>query len=172
MPSTMKQPVFTTTGNSGSVENRLQISEERFRSIADNNNVWLWEIDPLGTYIFVSQAVENILGYAPSEVVGFNYLAFVDPQDKPSIEQIAQQAQQKQPFLRVIFRGVHKNGQSIWLSSSGFPITDDQGQIKGGKGTGYGLYLIKRTCEIYGWQIQETGQAGKGVCFEFSLKSS
>jgi len=24
-----------------------------------------------------------------------------------------------------------------------------------GKGTGYGLYLIKRACEIYGWTVQK-----------------
>jgi len=42
--------------------------------------------------------------------------------------------------------------------------------VKGvGKGTGYGLYLIKRTCEIYGWTIDETGQPGKGVCFEWRV---
>ncbi len=40
-----------------------------------------------------------------------------------------------------------------------------------GKGTGYGLYLIKRTCEIYGWSIKETGQIGKGVCFELNVTS-
>ncbi len=144
MPSTIKQPVVTTTGNSQSVENRLQISEERFRSIADNNNVWVWETDSVGTYTFVSEAVEEIIGYVPSEVVGFNYLAFVDPQDKPSIEQITKQAQQKQPFLRFIFRGVHKNGQSIWLSSSGFPITDDQDQVIGYRGSTIDITSFKK----------------------------
>jgi len=32
-----------------------------------------------------------------------------------------------------------------------------------GKGTGYGLYLIKKMCEVYGWTIKETGKAGKGA---------
>jgi signal transduction histidine kinase len=32
-----------------------------------------------------------------------------------------------------------------------------------GKGTGYGLYLIKRMCEAYGWTIQETGKQGQGA---------
>ncbi len=49
------------------------------------------------------------------------------------------------------------------------PETKKQLFTKGiGKGTGYGLYLIKRTCEIYGWTVQETGQPGKGVRFEFT----
>jgi signal transduction histidine kinase len=34
-----------------------------------------------------------------------------------------------------------------------------------GKGTGYGLYLIKRICEAYGWSIQETGKHGHGSQF-------
>ena len=34
-----------------------------------------------------------------------------------------------------------------------------------GKGSGYGLYLIKRMMDVYGWTIQETGTPDKGVCF-------
>ena len=34
-----------------------------------------------------------------------------------------------------------------------------------GQGTGYGLYLIKRICEAYGWTIQETGKPGQGAQF-------
>jgi signal transduction histidine kinase len=34
-----------------------------------------------------------------------------------------------------------------------------------GKGSGYGLYLIKRICEAYGWTILETGKHGQGVQF-------
>ena len=34
-----------------------------------------------------------------------------------------------------------------------------------GRGTGYGLYLLKRICETYGWMIEETGKAGQGVQF-------
>jgi PAS domain S-box-containing protein len=42
--------------------------------------------------------------------------------------------------------------------------------VKGfGHGTGYGLYLIKRTCDIYGWTVKETGDPGKGARFEFDI---
>ena len=34
-----------------------------------------------------------------------------------------------------------------------------------GRGTGYGLYLLKRICEAYGWVIEETGKHGKGAQF-------
>jgi signal transduction histidine kinase len=38
-----------------------------------------------------------------------------------------------------------------------------------GKGTGFGLYLIKRICEAYDWKIQETGKQGKGAQFTMTL---
>jgi PAS domain S-box-containing protein len=38
-----------------------------------------------------------------------------------------------------------------------------------GKGTGYGLYLIKKTCDEYGWTIRETGKEGKGAQFSITI---
>jgi signal transduction histidine kinase len=38
-----------------------------------------------------------------------------------------------------------------------------------GKGSGYGLYLIKRMMEVYGWTIQETGEPGKGARFVMTI---
>lgn len=38
-----------------------------------------------------------------------------------------------------------------------------------GKGTGYGLHLIGKMCEVYGWTIQETGEEGKGAQFTVTL---
>ncbi|MFP3984660.1 MAG: PAS domain S-box protein [Candidatus Bathyarchaeia archaeon] len=34
-----------------------------------------------------------------------------------------------------------------------------------GRHTGYGLYLIKKICEVYGWHIEETGKPGRGSQF-------
>jgi PAS domain S-box-containing protein len=38
-----------------------------------------------------------------------------------------------------------------------------------GKGSGYGLYLIKRMMDVYGWAIDETGVPGKGAQFTISI---
>jgi len=38
-----------------------------------------------------------------------------------------------------------------------------------GKGTGYGLYLIRKMCEVYGWNIRETGKQGKGAQFTITI---
>jgi PAS domain S-box-containing protein len=38
-----------------------------------------------------------------------------------------------------------------------------------GKGSGYGLYLIRRMMEVYGWTINETGTHGKGAQFTIDI---
>lgn len=38
-----------------------------------------------------------------------------------------------------------------------------------GNGTGIGLYMIQRMCDIYGWSIEETGKEGKGVKFTITI---
>ena len=38
-----------------------------------------------------------------------------------------------------------------------------------GKGTGYGLYLIKKMVDVYGWTIQETGEPGEGAKFILTM---
>jgi len=38
-----------------------------------------------------------------------------------------------------------------------------------GQGTGLGLYLIKKTVEVYGWHIQETGTEGKNAKFTLTI---
>jgi signal transduction histidine kinase len=41
-----------------------------------------------------------------------------------------------------------------------------------GKGSGLGLYLIKKTLEVYGWQITENGVEGKNARFEIAIPQS
>ncbi|HSV50362.1 MAG TPA: PAS domain S-box protein [Candidatus Acidoferrales bacterium] len=151
IPSTANPPVITLTGKSESPEDtslkQLRASEERFRLVAENSQVWVWEADSAGIYTYASQAVEKILGYTPQEVVGKNYLYFITPEDKHSVEQNAQIAASKQPFFRFFFRGLHKNGSIVWLSSNGFPLLDAHDQLTGYRGNTIDITAIKQAEE-------------------------
>ena len=41
-----------------------------------------------------------------------------------------------------------------------------------GKGTGYGLFMIKRICKVYGWTIQEKGTHGNGAQFTINIRKA
>jgi PAS domain S-box-containing protein len=66
-----------------------------------------------------------------------------------------------------------KNKLHIIYEDNGIGIPEDQKQLifkEGyGKGTGYGLYLLNKICEEYGWTIQETSKRGKGAKFVITV---
>jgi PAS domain S-box-containing protein len=65
--------------------------------------------------------------------------------------------------LRLIYED---DGGGISLDKK--PMLFQRGYTSG-KGSGYGLYLIQKMMEIYGWSIQETGEPGKGARFVMEI---
>lgn len=67
----------------------------------------------------------------------------------------------------------NKDNLTLIYEDNGVGIPESMKQklfTKGfGKGSGLGLYLIKKTLEVYGWQITETGQEGKNAKFEITI---
>jgi PAS domain S-box-containing protein len=66
-----------------------------------------------------------------------------------------------------------KNGLDVVYEDDGVGIPEDEKErifAEGyGKGTGYGLYLIKKICESYNWTIQETSNIGEGAKFVITI---
>ena len=66
-----------------------------------------------------------------------------------------------------------ENQLKLIYTDNGIGISDDEKiQIFNegyGKGTGYGLYLIKKICGAYGWTIQENGIHNKGAQFIMTI---
>ena len=54
------------------------------------------------------------------------------------------------------------------IPSAEKPRLFKEGYSTGGS-TGYGLYLIKKMIEVYGWSIQETGEPDKGARFTMAI---
>ncbi len=77
--------------------------------------------------------------------------------------------------IKIYHRKENDGSESIIYEDDGGGINEEDKThlfTKGfGQGSGHGLYLIKRTCDIYGWTVKETGVSGKGVKFEFNMPS-
>ena len=75
--------------------------------------------------------------------------------------------------IRMYYEKVGKDQMKLVYEDDGVGIPEaEKGKLfkEGyGKGTGYGLYLIRKMCEIYGWTIQETGKQGKGAQFTITI---
>jgi len=109
-----------------SVESALAESEERFRQMAELSGEWLWEQDAQGYYLYSSVAVNQILGFSQTEIIGKHYTEWLTLQDK--------QVQTGFSTSHLAFHGLvnhyrHKDGHLVITESTGLPILDGQGQL-------------------------------------------
>lgn len=80
--------------------------------------------------------------------------------------------------IRIHYEGAGGNQLRLMYEDDGVGIPSDskpklfrEGYTTG-KGSGYGLYLVKRMMEVYGWSIRETGTPGKGVHFTITISET
>ena len=116
-------------------EAALVESERRFRDLAENSAEWIWEVDQFGKYTYVSPVVAELLGYRPEEVLDKHFYDLFHPEDREDLKQGAFRFfAQKLPFRDFINRNINKNGETVWISTSGVPILDGQGNLQGYRG--------------------------------------
>lgn len=77
--------------------------------------------------------------------------------------------------IRIYFEMDGEGQLKVIYEDNGLGITEankaklfKEGFSTGGS-SGYGLHLIKKMIEVYGWDIQETGEHGKGAKFTISI---
>jgi PAS domain S-box-containing protein len=116
-------------------EEALRESNKRFTDIAENALEWIWEVDARGKYTYASPIVEQILGYKPEEVVEKHFYDLFHPDDREVLKKVTLAAfAEKQPFHQFLNRNIRKNGEIVWLSTSGVPILDEEGTLLGYRG--------------------------------------
>jgi PAS domain S-box-containing protein len=127
-------------------EKKLRESEQRFEQVAESAEEWIWEVDANGTYTYSSPMVEKILGYTPEEIIGKkHFYDLFHAEDQEQLRKAALAAfEQKQPFRRFVNRNIHKNGKTVWLSTSGSPILDPQGKLVGYRGVDTDITDLKK----------------------------
>lgn len=132
------------------VEEALRRSEERFRQVAESAGEFIWEVDADGLYLYASQAVEQILGYKPEEIVGKMY--FYDlftPETREEMKTAAFEVfASRQPFRAFLNLTVSKDGRIVALETSGLPILDGNRDFRGYRGADTDVTERKRAQEI------------------------
>lgn len=108
------------------VEFALRESEERFRQMAEMTGEWLWEQDPQGYYIYSSTAVNQILGFSETEVIGKHYTKFLTSQDQAEQQSYSTS---HQPFYALTNHYRHKDGHAVFTESTGLSIINAEGKL-------------------------------------------
>jgi diguanylate cyclase (GGDEF)-like protein/PAS domain S-box-containing protein len=116
-------------------ERALRDSEERFRSIAEATQEWIWEIDAEGSFTFCSPAVEAILGYAPAKLIGKNCLDMVSENTRQTLADVLHRGMtEKRGWRDLVLHLQHALGGIRWLDSNALPRFDSRGYVLGYRG--------------------------------------
>lgn len=110
-------------------------SESRFRSLVEAASDWVWEIDRNGRYIFASSRIQDLLGYAPEEVLGKTPFDLMPPSEAARVSALfADVVAEPHPFSHLVNVNLHRDGHEVILESCGTPFFDENGDLAGYRG--------------------------------------
>ena len=116
-------------------EEKLRLSEERFRDIAFSMADWIWEVDKDGIYTFASGKVKKILGYMPGELIGKTPFDLMPEDEAKRVGEVFKEsASEKKQIVDLENWNLTKHGEKICLLTNGVPLLDESGNLIGYRG--------------------------------------
>ena len=118
------------------IEEALRKSEERFRQVVENAEEWIWEVDAKGLFTYLSPVVERILGVKPEDMLGkTHFYDLFHPEERDRLKKRAFEVfARRDSFREFETKNLDREGNVIWLSKSGVPILDEEGNLMGYRG--------------------------------------
>ncbi len=117
------------------VEHALKESEIRFRDLTENTSDWIWEVDTQMRYIYASPSITELLGYTPIEVLGKTPFDLMSPTDADRLKHDLDDLNKNPRIFRNLENiNLHKDGSFRVLETSGIPVYDTEGKLKGFRG--------------------------------------
>ncbi|MEW6744623.1 MAG: PAS domain S-box protein [Planctomycetota bacterium] len=125
------QPAGASTGAAEGPAPESEL-ERRYRDILLASADWAWEVDRQGVYTFASGRVQDILGYAPEEILGKTPFDLMPPDEAGRISAIFRTlSAHKQPIKNLENWNVSKDGRRVCLLTNGVPVLDEAGELVG-----------------------------------------
>ena len=113
-------------------EEALRKSEEKYRSLVDSTDDWVWACDIEGRQTFANDAVKTILGYDVHDIEGILYENLIHPEDQIKTRQwLKSSIEKKKGWKNSVVRYLHKDGTIKFLESTAQPSIDSKGNLTG-----------------------------------------
>lgn len=130
------------------VQDKIRESEERYRSIIENINLGLLEVDLHQNIQYANRSFCKITGYSKKELIGNKADELLLPEtDKEKLKERVDSANQKRKANEASAYELKlrkKNGDDIWVIISGAPIINERGEVVGSLGIHNDITLRKK----------------------------
>lgn len=130
-------------------EQALLDSEEKYRSVSENTDDWIYWVSPVGRFKYISPACEWITGYSVQEFLERPslYLDIVVPEDREEVERHLQESIKGDVSPHsLIYRIITKKGELCWIDHNCTPLITN-GEYKGLIGTNRNITALKQAQE-------------------------
>jgi len=113
-----------------------RLNLEKYRDMALAGADWLWEIDSSGTHVYTSDSVAEFLGYSSGELFGRTPFEFMSEEESQRVaSEFNRTASRNLPFSNLLNRVISKSGEERVILTSGVPVMDGNGMLKGYRGS-------------------------------------
>jgi len=113
-------------------EKRLKRSEERYRDLAESAGDWAWETDADLNYSYIAESAADAVDR--HALLGGSILATGRRESEAETFRLVEQLEARAPFKNVIFQVEKPDGELAWISQSGRPVRNDNGEFMGYRG--------------------------------------
>jgi len=130
-------------------QNELQESKNRFEQLAIQSGTFNWEIDTNGMFTYVNNVSQNVTGYHPDELTDKLHFYDLHPEDgREAFKAATMEMIENKGLFKDMENTIQtKDGHKIWVSSSGLPLINDDGSLRGYCGSDTDITERKRVEE-------------------------
>ncbi|MBF0165633.1 MAG: CHASE domain-containing protein [Magnetococcales bacterium] len=119
----------------GEIASALNQAERRYRQMVENVKDIIFQTDAEGRWSFLNAAWVEVSGFSVQESLGQSFLQYVHPDDKARAhDQFAKMMRGELHYLQDEYRGVHRQGEMVWVDVYLSVLTDERGVPIGSSG--------------------------------------
>jgi PAS domain S-box-containing protein len=152
-------------------EERLRQTLDELEQIMQRSNDFICIVSAEGHFLRVSAASQVILGYAPTELLGRNYLDFVVPQDHAATQAAVEKLSQGTPLPHFENRYIHRDGHLVPIVWSTAWASEEQRFYAIGRDVTQ-LYAQEAEYQHKERQLKAVSQTIPGIVYQFQRLSN
>ncbi|GDY08314.1 hypothetical protein LBMAG52_18000 [Planctomycetia bacterium] len=123
-------------------------SEQKYRDLVETSNELIWSVDLQGRLTFVNQAVREIYGYEPEELLGQVFAVLLPPERRETDWKVFESVLGGQRLFDYETVHLRKDGRRIDLTFNAIVMRDAEGRFIGATGTAIDISERKRQQDL------------------------